>query len=141
VRRALLAAVLGLALAGCGASDEEQVRADALERIEAARSDDHERVCELTTPDQRFEMTDEESSSVEACAADLDAAGPSTARQRRAAPPTVEIEGRLRDGRASLSFTGADGCPNGGHVFIRGKDGDWQYDRSVGQWPPPPGCD
>lgn len=132
MRRALTV-MLSVLVAGCGASDADRVATAFKHRLDAAVNRDYQRVCELTSPQHRGEMTDPPATSVTACAQSLRAhqdSVPITERQRQAVAKSEVVNVRIRGDHAQ-AFLDRDGCVDWGSEFRRDAAGHWQYDGAL----------
>ena len=127
----LIVTLVLIAGAGCGTSHQKRIEGVYKEWLVANLKNDHERVCELMTPEYRGEnLAGLPKKSFEDCLTEQRRlATPATPRQQRSVEQvqivTVEIEGEtatayLRLRGCTLGHTAAE--------FRRMANGEWRYD-------------
>jgi hypothetical protein len=134
MRVPLTLTVLLLAVAGCGMSDEEHIQQVFKERLVAGLENDHERACELLSPECLHEShASLGQSSFENCLAEgRQRATPATPRQERAVAE-VEVVNVTVEGDTAIAYLCLDGSTLGytGTEFRRMQNGEWRYDGSA----------
>ena len=126
---ALAALTLALVASACGASDEDQIRANVSEWFKLDRKQDAKRACELMTPRAEAQLTGLAGSFSGDAGGDCEKVLGSTEQDDDQPSPGDVRRGRLaiRDERAVLSLPGDDPQPMG----LRKVDGEWRIDNMI----------
>jgi hypothetical protein len=124
--------MLVLLVVGCGPSGADRVASAFKQRLEAATARDYYRYCELTSAEERRELTGQ-GTGLSVCT-DVTRRRESeraiTERQRDAVE-RVEVVNVSIDGDHATAYLRLDGCTSWGSNFRRASLGRWQYDGSL----------
>ena len=128
----VVAAMLMLLVVGLGSSGADRVESAFKQRLEAAVAGDHHRFCELTSAEQRRELTGQGAGLSECVDATRRQAGERTISDRqRDAVERVEVVDVRIDGDRADAYLRLDGCTDWGSSFRRVSMGRWQFDGSL----------